>query len=131
MPSLSANPNPDTRDETRAEAVVTRAAVRAAEALGMTARVLSAVLGVSEASVSRMRRQDFRLERGSKPFELAVLFIRLFRSLDAITGGDEAVARAWLVADNRALGGRPLERITSISGLVDVLAYLDARRALV
>ncbi len=131
MPSLSANPNPDTRDQTRAEVVVTRAAVRAAEALGMTARVLSAVLGVSEASVSRMRRQDFRLERGSKPFELAVLFIRLFRSLDAITGGDEAVARAWLVADNRALGGRPLERITSISGLVDVLAYLDARRALV
>lgn len=110
---------------------MTKAAVRASTALGMTARSLASVLGLSEASVSRMRRQGFRLERDSKPFELAVLFIRLFRSLDAITGGDEAVARAWMTGENRALGGRPVERITSISGLVDVLAYLDARRALV
>ncbi len=114
-----------------AETVMTKAVVRASEALGMTARTLSAVLGVSEASVSRMRRQDYRLERGTKPFELAVLFIRLFRSLDAIVGGDEAVARAWMSAENRLLGGRPIDRVTSISGLVDVLAYLDARRALV
>jgi hypothetical protein len=118
-------------EQTQAEAVVTKAAVRAAEGLGMTSRVLAAVLGVSEASVSRMRRQDWRLERGTKPFELAVLFIRLFRSRDAVVGGDEAVARRWMTADNRALGGRPLERITSISGLVDVIAYLDARRAVV
>lgn len=114
-----------------AGAVVTKAAVRAAEALGLTARALAHVLGVSEASISRMRRQDFLLERGSKPFELAVLFVRLFRSLDAIVGGDEKVARAWMVAENRALGGRPSDRITTISGLTDVLAYLDARRALV
>ncbi|SOC35386.1 uncharacterized protein DUF2384 [Rhizobium subbaraonis] len=117
--------------QAQAETVMTKAVVRASEALGMTARVLSAVLGVSEASVSRMRRQDYCLERGTKPFELAVLFIRLFRSLDAITGGDEAVARAWMSAENRLLGARPIDRITSISGLVDVLAYLDARRALV
>lgn len=117
--------------QAQAETVMTKAVVRASEALGMTARALSAVLGVSEASVSRMRRQDYRLERGTKPFELAVLFIRLFRSLDAIAGGDEAVARAWMSAENRLLGGRPIDRITSISGLVDVLAYLDARRALV
>ncbi|HUH49450.1 MAG TPA: MbcA/ParS/Xre antitoxin family protein [Mycoplana sp.] len=112
-------------------AVITKAAVRAAEQLGLSARVLAAVLGLSEASVSRMRREDFTLERGSKPFELAVLLVRLFRSLDAITGGDETVARAWMAAENRVLGGRPVERITSISGLTDVLAYLDARRALV
>lgn len=112
-------------------AVITKAAVRAAEQLGLSARVLAAVLGLSEASVSRMRREDFTLERGSKPFELAVLLVRLFRSLDAITGGDETVARAWMAAKNRVLGGRPVERITSISGLTDVLAYLDARRALV
>lgn len=111
--------------------VITKAAVRAAERLGLTARVLSAVIGVSEATVSRLRRRDVLLERGTKPFELAVLLVRLFRSLDAITGGDEGVARAWMTAENTALGGRPVDRIVSISGLVDVLAYLDARRALV
>ena len=118
--------------QSNAEGVVlTKAAVNAADRLGLTARLLSAVIGVSEATVSRLKRQDVRLERGTKPFELAVLLVRLFRSLDAITGGDETVARTWMSAENSALRARPVDRIVSISGLVDVLAYLDARRALV
>ena len=43
-----------------------------------------------------MKKGDYALQAGSKPFELGVLFVRLFRSLDAIVGGDEAVASAWL-----------------------------------
>jgi hypothetical protein len=109
--------------------VLTKAAIRAADALDVTAKMLAAVIGVSEATVSRMRRGEFSLEKGSKPFELAVLFIRLFRSLDAIVGGDETVARAWLRNANTALGGVPAEKIRTIPGLVDVIAYLDARRA--
>ena len=112
-------------------AVITKAAVNAADRLGLNARTLSAVLGVSEATVSRMKRQDYLLERGSKSFELAILLVRLFRSLDAIVGGDETGARQWLRNANTALGATPLEKIVSISGLTDVLAYLDARRALV
>jgi len=111
--------------------VLTKATVNAAERLGLSARVLAAVIGVSEATVSRMKRQDFALERGTKPFELAVLFIRLFRALDSIVGADERVARAWLTNVNTVLSARPVDKIISISGLTDVLAYLDARRALV
>ena len=109
--------------------VLTKAALRAAERLGLTARVLSGVLGLSEATLSRMKRGDVALEPESKPFELAVLFVRLFRSLDAVTGGDEAVARAWMANANTALGSTPVERIGTITGLIDVIAYLDARRA--
>jgi len=109
--------------------VLTKAALRAAERLGLTARVLSGVLGLSEATLSRMKRGDVAFEPESKPFELAVLFVRLFRSLDAVTGGDEAVARAWMGSMNTALGSTPVERIGTITGLVDVIAYLDARRA--
>ncbi|RWG63707.1 antitoxin Xre-like helix-turn-helix domain-containing protein, partial [Mesorhizobium sp.] len=69
-------------------AVITKATLRAADLLEITARTLALVIGVSEATVSRMRKQEFLLERGTKPFELAVLFVRLFRSLDAIVGGD-------------------------------------------
>ncbi len=112
-------------------AVMTKATVNAAERLGISARTLSSVLGLSEATVSRMKRQDYLLERGSKSFELAILLVRLFRSLDAIVGGDEAIARQWLRNANTALGATPLEKIVSISGLTDVLAYLDARRAIV
>ena len=111
--------------------VITKAVVNAAERLGLNARVLAAVIGVSEATVSRMKRQDHLLERDSKPFELAVLLVRLFRSLDAIVGGDEAVARQWLRNGNLVFGAAPIDKIVSISGLTDVLAYLDARRALV
>ncbi|MDM9623582.1 MbcA/ParS/Xre antitoxin family protein [Rhizobium sp. S96] len=112
-------------------AVITKAAVNAADRLGISARTLSAVLGLSEATVSRMKRQDYLLDRGSKSFELAILLVRLFRSLDAIVGGDEAVARQWLRNANTAFGATPLEKIVSISGLTDVIAYLDARRAIV
>jgi uncharacterized protein (DUF2384 family) len=112
-------------------AVVTKAVIRAATRLSVTARILAGIIGVSEATVSRMKRGEFGLEPGTKAFELAVLFIRLFRSLDAIAGGDEKLAANWLANPNTALDARPIEKLQSISGLVDVVAYLDARRALV
>jgi hypothetical protein len=116
---------------TAESAVLTKATLRAAERLGLAANALSGIIGLSEASLSRMRSGRYQLEPGSKPFELALLFVRLFRSLDAIVGGDDKVARAWLQNDNRTLAGAPAQKIRTISGLVDVLAYLDARRALV
>lgn len=111
------------------EAVLTRAAIRAADRLDLSGRHLAEVIGVSEAQISRFRSGQAMLADGSKPFELAALLVRAFRSLDAITGGDEVVARAWLVAPNIALGARPADRIISAQGLVDVVTYLDARRA--
>jgi Antitoxin Xre/MbcA/ParS C-terminal toxin-binding domain/Antitoxin Xre-like helix-turn-helix domain len=114
-----------------APAVVTKAAVRAADRLALSNRLLAEVLGVSEATVSRMGAGTYQLAPASKPFELAVLFVRLFRSLDAIVGGDAAVARAWLCSDNPVLGATPLSLIASVSGLVNVVAYLDTRRAVV
>ena len=109
--------------------VVTKALLRAAEELGLTAKALAPVIGVSEATLSRMKKDGFALAPGTKPFELAVLFVRLFRSLDAIVGGDPQVARAWLTNANEALDGRPVDKIRTIAGLLDVIAYLDARRA--
>jgi len=111
--------------------VVTKAVVRAAERLGLSNRVLAAILGLSEATISRMGAGAYQLDAGQKAFELAVLFVRLFRGLDAITGGDATVARAWLRNENTALGAAPLALVTSVSGLVTVVGYLDARRAVV
>lgn len=129
-PLPHATPQPAFAAQDRA-AILTKASLRAAERLGLSARVLAQVLGVSEPSVSRMKKGAYALEEGSKSFELAALFVRVFRSLDAITGGDEAVARHWMMAENTALAGRPVDRITSITGLADVASYLDARRAVI
>ena len=112
-------------------AVLTRAVLRAADRLVLKGAELARIIGVSEPTVSRMRKGNFVLREGSKEYELAALLVRLFRSLDALLGGDEAAMRAWLRAPNTALGAAPAERIRQVEGLVDVLAYLDTRRAVV
>ena len=111
--------------------VLTKAALRAAEQLGMSNKSLAAIIGVSEATVSRMRSGDYTLQRGQKSFELAVLFVRFYRSLDAIVGGDHEVARAWLKNPNTTLDSEPLTLIQTVPGLMNVIHYLDARRAIV
>jgi hypothetical protein len=42
--------------------------------------------------------------------------------------GDDKVLRQWLINPNPVLGGKPLEKLQTVPGLTDTLAYLDARR---
>ena len=111
-------------------AVLTKATIRAADRLGMSQRVLGNVLGLSESAISRMKNGAYVLERG-KPFELAALFVRLYRSLDAIVSGDEKTAREWMKKENLALKARPVDLIQKVQGLIHVIQYLDTRRAVV
>lgn len=122
-------PQARTASSPDAGAVLTRAAVRAARLLGLPQADLAAVIGVSEATMSRMANGQRPLEPGSKAWQLAALFVRLFRSLDAIVGSDDAAARAWLRSTNAALGGVPLELIRDPAGLARTVDYLDAARA--
>jgi len=124
---------PKPRPETvpKESGVITKATLRAAERLGIKNNVLARIVGVSEPTVSRMRKGDYVLERGQKAFELAILFVRLYRSLDAIVGGDEAVAADWLKNKNTALDSTPIELIQTVAGLANVIEYLDSRRAVV
>ncbi len=108
--------------------VLAKATLRAALALGLSRAALAHILGVSEATLSRVGSEQRPLEPASKEGELAVLLLRLFRSLDSLVGGDQDKARAWLDAPNRHLGGVPRERIQSVQGLVDAIEYLDAMR---
>ena len=113
-----------------AGAVLTKAVVRAADRLGLSQKALGHVLGLSESVISRMRSGGYVLERG-KAFELAVLFVRLYRSLDAIVSGDEKSAREWMRHEHLALRAKPLDLIQKVHGLIDVIQYLDTRRAAV
>jgi len=115
--------------ESRDSSIVSKAAIRAAERLGIPQRDLGTIIGLSESSVSRMKTGDFPLDRDRKAFELSLLFIRLYRSLDAIVGGNAAAAASWLKSYNTALDARPIDAIQSITGLMNVIEYLDSRRA--
>lgn len=111
------------------DAVLTKALLRSAELLGQSGAVLARVLGVSEASVSRLASGARTISPASKEGELALLLIRLYRSLDTLVGADEPQRRAWMGGTSAALNGRPIELITRAEGLVAVVAYLDAMRA--
>ena len=107
--------------------ILAKAVLSAASRLGLRNRQLSAILGTSEASISRLQTSR-GLDPDSKEGELALLLIRLYRSLDALVGGDDEKARTWLASHNAHLAGVPGERIRTVEGLVDVVQYLDAMR---
>ena len=112
----------------RAPAVLTKALVRVAERLHLTASELGQVIGVSRPTASRMRAGQYVLRAdGGKEFELAALLVRLYRSLIAIVGTDEN-ARTWLRTENTELGDRPLALLRNVQGLIRVVQYLDAYR---
>ncbi|MDP9083876.1 MAG: XRE family transcriptional regulator [Pseudomonadota bacterium] len=108
--------------------VLTGAVVRASELLDITQSSLAQILGLSPSTVSRMANGTYILETHKKEWELGALFVRLFRSLDAVIGSNDSAARGWLTGQNHALGGRPADLIGSTEGLVRVVQYLDAAR---
>ena len=109
--------------------VLAKATVRASDLLGFTGAMLGRVIGLSDASVSRVSAGARPIEPGSKEGELAALLVRVYRSLDAVVGNDEKRRRAWLASFNDGLNGVPRELMQSVQGLVQVVAYLDGMRA--
>jgi len=122
-------PRPTAAQRPDPAAVLTKGLLRASELLDLTSATLARVLGVSEASISRIVSGARRVDPDSKEGELALLLIRVYRSLDALVGTDAAQRKAWMDSHNRGLNGRPLELIQRAAGLAAVVAYLDAMRA--
>lgn len=121
-PSRSAKPEPD--------AVLGKAVIRAAGHLAISQQLLGKILGLSAATVSRLHAGSYRLDARRKEWDLAILFVRVFRSLDSIVS-DPASARTWLTSDNHGLNARPIDLLSDTEGLVRVVHYLDASRAVV
>ena len=109
-------------------AVLTKATVRVARQLDLGQGELGKVLGLSPATVSRMFKNEWAIPEGSKAWELAALLVRVFRSLDAVVGGNDRHVKQWLGAENVHLGGVPSQLILTIEGLTNVARYLDALR---
>lgn len=112
-----------------AATVLTQATLRAADMLGLTGSKLARIIGVSTPTISRYRRGLSEINPDHKNGELALLLIRVLRSLDPLVGGDGEKRKAWMHSSNRALAGVPAELILAPQGLVDTLAYLDGMRA--
>ena len=109
-------------------AVLTKALCRAIEFLQISQKDFGDIIGKQQSSVSQILGGKQSLHPKSKEGELAVLFLRAFRSLDTLMGGQRRNQIAWLTSNNRALNGTPLELMKHIEGLNRVNIYLDAMR---
>lgn len=112
--------------------VLKKALSRVAAKLEISRQELSAIVGPSESSLSRIfnatRNKQNYLEPESKEGQLAILLLRLYRNLDVLFGGNEKQCRLWLRSENLHLGASPIELIKSIEGLIQTIQYLDAMR---
>jgi transcriptional regulator with XRE-family HTH domain len=108
--------------------ILTGAVLRASALLDITQSSLAQILGLSPSTVSRMVHGAYTLDEEKKEWELGALFVRLFRSLDALIGSNDSAARAWLNGRVGTLTARPIDLIRSTEGLVRVVQYLDAAR---
>lgn len=107
--------------------VLGKAVFRASQQLGLSQTELASVLGIHRTAISRLKNNP-HLEPDSKQGELALLLIRIARSLYALTGGDEIWIQHFMRSPNMATFGIPAQQITSIQGLVGVLQFVDALR---
>lgn len=110
-------------------AVLGKATIRASVELGLSNAALARVIGLSEPTISRVAGGDRGIDPASKEGQLALLLVRVFRSLDPLVGSDPQKRRDWLRSHNKALNGKPTTLIESPQGLVTTLAYLDGMRA--
>ncbi len=109
--------------------VLTQAVTHTAELMGLNKATLAKILGISAASAGRMVAGQYLLNQNTKEWDMALLLVRLFRSLDAIMAGDENALRSWLQSCNLGLNAKPIELISNASGLVHTVDYVDSYRA--
>ena len=102
-----------------------QAVLRAADELELSRAALARLLGKDRSTLNRAKGID----PSSKTGELALLLIRLYRSLSVLVGNDRLQLRHWFHTANRHSGGVPAEQVQRTEGLVEIVQYLDAMRA--
>ncbi len=105
------------------EKVLAKAFMNAGKALGLSQADLGQIIGKD--------RSNFRnnIDPKTKSGELALLFIRCYRSLFALVGGQAKDMQHWMQTENLHTGGVPVAQVKSVTGLANVVEYLDAIRA--
>jgi hypothetical protein len=101
--------------------LLVQAAIQAANRLQISEQELATIINGSD-----QNNDDLPLKGYQSVSEKAVLFLRMYRSLDTLAGGDAATTISWLRSYNTAMTGCPIELMRSSAGLRDVLGYLES-----
>ena len=105
------------------EQTLSKAYLAAGKKLGLTQSELGDVIGRNRSALYRGG-----ISPQSKQGELALLLIRIYRSLFVLVGDDRENLKHWMKTENNHTGGIPLEQVKTIPGIMLVLEYLDAMR---
>ncbi len=103
--------------------LLARSTLAAARILGLSQSAVSDIIGRDRSTIARNG-----IDPRSKSGQLAVLLLRIYRSLSALMGGDEDNMRYFMRTPNHGTGGIPGEQLLRPEGLVAVCEYLDAIR---
>jgi hypothetical protein len=108
--------------------LITHAFIEAGRELGMTLGQLARVIGVSESAMKNYSRGSAVIN-SPKNQELSLGFIRVYRALFAILGGNREQLQHWMSTPNRHLNSQePRALATNYQGLAELNVYLDAMR---
>ena len=111
----------DPLDQSDAQ-LVAQACGRAAQVLGLSPEELSEVLSQHQPSADGTDQ-----ELKTREEQPALLFLRVYRSLHGLCGGDQSLMRHWIEQRNRHLGEQPPRLLLArIDGLNCVADYLDS-----
>lgn len=103
-------------------AVLTKALLNAGKELGLSQTIIGHIIGKDRTTLSR------GVDPNSKAGELAKLFLRCYRSLYVLVGGNPEDMKHWIHTKNRHTGGVPFDQIQTVTGLSLIVSYLDAMR---
>lgn len=106
------------------QTIVMKAYINAYKTMGISDGHAAKLIGVGRSTL--LRKLSFETE--SKQSELQILFIRLYRSMFALFGGDLTSMKHWFEHNNKHIRGIPKDLCFTVTGLVNVNAYLDALR---
>jgi len=108
--------------------LVSGAYVEAGRELGLTLKQMALVIGVSEPAMKNYSRGAATIN-SAKSQELSLGFIRVYRALFAILGGNREQMRHWMKTPNRHFSNQvPTDLAGSYQGLAALNVYLDAMR---
>lgn len=110
------------------EIVLTKAICSVSKLYSLSGKDLSKIIGISEATASRISQGIKLISPYTKQGEMALLLLRIYRSLNAMVGNNHEKAKLWLNSHNKYFRNTPIEEMKTIPGLIGVLNYLDAMR---
>lgn len=108
---------------TKQKMILAKAIFSAAERLGLNKEQIAVILQLDSSTLSKT---ELELDPDSEQGEHALLLIRIYIALYALTGGNIDWIQHFMKTTNHRTGGIPMQQIYSPSGLATVLKFVEA-----